>query len=125
MMLIGVDPHNSTHTATALDPATNSHQGSIRIDAAVAASVAAMHGGARPVHRKHARTPSPYSMSDGKPCPRTELVRLINCTHCSAAVTLSGGRDHPNGAWIGESSIREAVASMPQGPPQDIQRSGG
>ncbi len=33
MMLIGVDPHKSTHTATALDPATNSDQGSIRIDA--------------------------------------------------------------------------------------------
>ncbi|MRH93255.1 IS110 family transposase [Nocardia sp. SYP-A9097] len=33
MMLIGVDPHKSTHTATALDPATNSDRGSIRIDA--------------------------------------------------------------------------------------------
>ncbi|MEU6192043.1 IS110 family transposase, partial [Nocardia sp. NPDC047038] len=33
MMLIGVDPHKSTHTATAVDPATNSDRGSIRIDA--------------------------------------------------------------------------------------------
>ncbi|MFD8249582.1 IS110 family transposase [Nocardia sp. NPDC059691] len=33
MMLIGVDPHKSTHTATAVAPATNSDRGSIRIDA--------------------------------------------------------------------------------------------
>ncbi|MEV4418303.1 IS110 family transposase, partial [Catellatospora sp. NPDC049609] len=33
MMLIGVDPHKSTHTATAVDPATNRDQASIRIDA--------------------------------------------------------------------------------------------
>lgn len=33
MMLIGVDPHKSTHTATAVDPATNSDLGSIRIEA--------------------------------------------------------------------------------------------
>ncbi len=33
MMLIGVDPHKSTHTATTVDPATNSDHGSIRIDA--------------------------------------------------------------------------------------------
>ncbi|MFI9408680.1 transposase [Nocardia gamkensis] len=32
-MLIGVDPHKSTHTATTVDPATNSNHGSIRIDA--------------------------------------------------------------------------------------------
>nr|WP_245926118.1 IS110 family transposase [Nocardia nova] len=33
MMLIGVDPHKSTHTATGVDPATNSDRSSIRIDA--------------------------------------------------------------------------------------------
>lgn len=33
MMLIGVDPHKSSHTATAVDPATNTDQGSVRIDA--------------------------------------------------------------------------------------------
>lgn len=33
MMLIGVDPHKSTHTATAVDPTTNTDLGSIRIEA--------------------------------------------------------------------------------------------
>ncbi|MGW6423832.1 IS110 family transposase [Nocardia sp. NPDC055053] len=33
MMLIGIDPHKSTHTATAVDPATNSDLGSVRIEA--------------------------------------------------------------------------------------------
>ncbi|WP_317985955.1 transposase [Streptomyces sp. 5-10] len=32
MMLIGIDPHKSTHTATAVDPGTNRDQASIRID---------------------------------------------------------------------------------------------
>nr|WP_245671524.1 IS110 family transposase [Nocardia amamiensis] len=36
MMLIGVDPHKSTHTATAVDPATNSDNGSVRIEASYA-----------------------------------------------------------------------------------------
>ena len=33
MMLIGIDPHKSTHTATAVEPATNREVASIRIDA--------------------------------------------------------------------------------------------
>jgi transposase len=33
MMLIGVDPHKSTHTATAVEPSTNREVASIRIDA--------------------------------------------------------------------------------------------
>ncbi|MFC0454120.1 IS110 family transposase [Rhodococcus jostii] len=33
MIVIGIDPHKSTHTATAVDPATNTDLGSIRIDA--------------------------------------------------------------------------------------------
>ncbi len=33
MMLIGVDPHKSTHTATAVEPGTNSEVASIRIEA--------------------------------------------------------------------------------------------
>jgi len=33
MMLIGVDPHKSTHTATAVEPGTNKEVASIRIDA--------------------------------------------------------------------------------------------
>lgn len=33
MMLIGVDPHKSTHTATAVEPGTNREVASIRIDA--------------------------------------------------------------------------------------------
>lgn len=33
MMLIGVDPHKSTHTATAVEPETNKQVASIRIDA--------------------------------------------------------------------------------------------
>ena len=36
MIVIGVDPHKSTHTATALDPATNSDLGSLRIEASLA-----------------------------------------------------------------------------------------
>lgn len=35
MIVIGVDPHKSTHTATAVDPATNTDLGSIRIDASI------------------------------------------------------------------------------------------
>ena len=33
MIVIGIDPHKSTHTATAVHPATNTDLGSIRIDA--------------------------------------------------------------------------------------------
>lgn len=36
MIVIGIDPHKSTHTATALDPATNSDVGSLRIAASIA-----------------------------------------------------------------------------------------
>ncbi len=36
MIVIGVDPHKSTHTASALDPGTHSEVGSLRIDASVA-----------------------------------------------------------------------------------------
>src|SRR6202163_762034 len=36
MIVIGVDPHKSTHTATALDPATNTDLGSLRIEASLA-----------------------------------------------------------------------------------------
>ena len=36
MIVIGIDPHKSTHTATALDPATNSDVGSLRIEASLA-----------------------------------------------------------------------------------------
>jgi transposase len=36
MMIIGVDPHKSTHTATAVDPQTNRPVASIRIDASPA-----------------------------------------------------------------------------------------
>lgn len=33
MIVIGVDPHKSTHTATALNPITNSEVGSVRVEA--------------------------------------------------------------------------------------------
>jgi transposase len=36
MMIIGVDPHKSTHTATAVDPQTNQTVASVRIDASLA-----------------------------------------------------------------------------------------
>ncbi|WP_280242269.1 IS110 family transposase [Nocardia abscessus] len=36
MVVIGVDPHKRTHTATAVDPATNTDLGSIRIEATLA-----------------------------------------------------------------------------------------
>ncbi|MDX3697598.1 transposase [Streptomyces europaeiscabiei] len=36
MLLLGVDPHKSTHTATAVDPASNQQAGSLRIDANLA-----------------------------------------------------------------------------------------
>jgi hypothetical protein len=32
-MIIGVDPHKSSHTATAVDPATNTAMASLRVDA--------------------------------------------------------------------------------------------
>lgn len=35
MIVIGIDPHKSTHTATALNPITNSEIGSLRIEASV------------------------------------------------------------------------------------------
>jgi transposase len=35
MIVIGIDPHKSTHTATALNPATNSEVGSLRIEASL------------------------------------------------------------------------------------------
>ncbi|KUO07288.1 IS110 family transposase [Streptomyces sp. DSM 15324] len=36
MILLGVDPHKSTHTATAVDPVSNQQAGSLRIDASLA-----------------------------------------------------------------------------------------
>ncbi|SEB45431.1 IS110 family transposase [Rhodococcus jostii] len=36
MIVIGIDPHKSTHTATAVNPVTNTDLGSIRIDATLA-----------------------------------------------------------------------------------------
>jgi transposase len=36
MMVIGIDPHKSTHTATAVDPRTNRAAASLRIDASLA-----------------------------------------------------------------------------------------
>ncbi|MBV8349652.1 MAG: transposase, partial [Mycolicibacterium sp.] len=36
MIVIGVDPHKSTHTAAAVDPVTNTGLGSLRIDAMLA-----------------------------------------------------------------------------------------
>mgnify|MGYP002632101349 FL=1 len=36
MIIIGVDPHKSSHTATAVDPATNTAVASLRIDASLA-----------------------------------------------------------------------------------------
>jgi hypothetical protein len=35
-MIIGVDPHKSSHTATAVDPATNTSLASVRVDASLA-----------------------------------------------------------------------------------------
>ena len=49
MIVIGIDPNKSTHTATAVDPAINTDLDSIRIDAAAAVCVAALQGDARPV----------------------------------------------------------------------------
>ncbi len=36
MIVIGVDPHKCTHTASAVDPVTNTDLGSLRIDATLA-----------------------------------------------------------------------------------------
>ena len=36
VMIIGIDPHKSSHTATAVSPATNTAVGSLRIDATLA-----------------------------------------------------------------------------------------
>lgn len=93
MMLIGVDPHNSTHTATALDPATNSHQGSIRIDAAVAASVAAMHGDARPVHPE-TRADSLALLDERRKTVSENRTRSVNQLHALLRELLPGGGSH-------------------------------
>jgi transposase len=64
MIVIGVDPHKSTHTATALDSASNSDVGSLRIEASLAEyqrldrlgeNVARAHLGDR--ERRRARAP--------------------------------------------------------------------
>jgi len=49
MMLIGVDPHKSTHTATAVEPGTNKEVASIRIDATLREYRERMHSN-EPVH---------------------------------------------------------------------------
>ncbi|WSA05993.1 IS110 family transposase (plasmid) [Streptomyces sp. NBC_00841] len=36
MILLGVDPHKSTHTATAVEPVSNQQVGSMRIEASLA-----------------------------------------------------------------------------------------
>jgi hypothetical protein len=36
VILIGVDPHKSTHTATAVDPVSNQQAGSLKIEASLA-----------------------------------------------------------------------------------------
>ena len=35
-MIIGIDPHKASHTATAVNPATNTQMASLRIDASIA-----------------------------------------------------------------------------------------
>ncbi|WP_442977056.1 hypothetical protein [Rhodococcus opacus] len=37
MVVIGINPHKSTHTATAVDPATDADLGSLRTDATLTA----------------------------------------------------------------------------------------
>ncbi|MGY2093001.1 transposase [Nocardia gipuzkoensis] len=121
MMLIGVDPHKSTHTATAVDPATTStDSGSVRIEAsnagyrelmrwarqwserswagenaegfghAAAASIAALHGDARPVHPEtHADS---LALLDERPknLPSTR-TRSVNQLHALLRELLPGG----------------------------------
>ncbi|WP_406276230.1 transposase [Nocardia sp. NBC_00881] len=61
-----------------------------RIDAAAAASVARCTVMPARSTWKRTLTPSPYSMSDGKLCPRTELNRSTNCTRCCASCCRAG-----------------------------------
>ena len=53
-MIIGVDPHKSSHTATAVDPATNTSVASLRIDASLAGYRELMRWAAQFPHRRWA-----------------------------------------------------------------------
>lgn len=53
-MIIGVDPHKNSHTATAVDPATNTPVGSIRVDASLAGYRELMRWSQRFEHRRWA-----------------------------------------------------------------------
>jgi transposase len=53
-MIIGVDPHKSSHTATAVDPATNTPVASLRIDASLAGYRELMRWATQFPHRRWA-----------------------------------------------------------------------
>ena len=53
-MIIGVDPHKSSHTATAVDPTTNTSVASVRIEASLAGYRQLMRWAARFPQRRWA-----------------------------------------------------------------------
>lgn len=59
MIVLGSDPHKSSHTATAVDPATNTDLGSIRIDATRARDEAFDWLGQRPGRSETGRSRTP------------------------------------------------------------------
>jgi transposase len=54
MVIIGIDPHKSTHTASALDPATNKVLGSLQVEASLSGYARLMRWGARYGQRRWA-----------------------------------------------------------------------
>ena len=100
-MLIGIDPHKSTHTATAVEPGTNHEVASIRIDASLRrvppnadlgqAMAAAPVGGrerrrARPAPEPRGCSPAAKTSST---CPPPRPPGSGNCPAAAAARTTA------------------------------------
>ena len=54
MVIIGIDPHKRTHTASALDPSTHAVRGSLQLDASLAGYRQLLRWAARFAHRRWA-----------------------------------------------------------------------
>jgi len=92
-MIIGVDPHKSSHTASAVDPATNIVVASLRIDASLAGYRALLRWGRRFGERRWA-----IENASGLGChlaqwlvPRDETVVDVATTATARVRELSQG----------------------------------
>ncbi len=83
MMLIGIDPHKSTHTATAVDPKTNHDCASLRIDVA-------LQGDARPAQPEDSS--DALALLDERRSNLTQArVHAVNQLHALLRALLAGG----------------------------------